>query len=255
MAHRGASLARPANTMPAFAAAVAEGADVIETDVHWTADGVLVVAHDPVVETVSDGCGRIDEMTFQALRELDFGYRFSPDGGQTYPFRGKGVMIPTFLELLHAWPNVRVNVDLKPKRARVPAFLEVVDQASAFDRVTLASFHHRTLAEARSRCPKLATSASTREVVEFLAGIPTWKARLGLGRKVPYVALQVPNKAYGRTVVDARFVRRARAIGVEVHVWTVDDPDEMRRLIALGVDGIVTNSPSTLRKIVLDSPV
>lgn len=180
--------------MPAFAAAVAEGADVIETDVHWTADGVLVVAHDPVVETVSDGCGRIDEMTFQALRELDFGYRFSPDGGQTYPFRGKGVMIPTFLELLHAWPNVRVNVDLKPKRARVPAFLEVVDQASAFDRVTLASFHHRTLAEARSRCPKLATSASTREVVEFLAGIPTWKARLGLGRKVPYVALQVPKQ-------------------------------------------------------------
>lgn len=253
MAHRGASDVAPANTLPAFAAAIAAGADVIETDVHWTADDVLVIAHDPAVDAVSDGEGRIADFTLSELRHLDFGYRFSPDGGLTFPYRGKGVTIPTFRELLERWPNARINVDLKPKRAQVASFLKILDDARALHRVVLASFHHQTLVEARLRCPQLATSASTREVVAFLASGALCRSRLYRQKRPPYLALQVPYETYHRRVVTASFVHRAHRMGVEVHVWTVDDVNEMKRLIHLCVDGIVTNSPSALRKILLDS--
>lgn len=245
MAHRGASSQAPGNTLLAFAAAVAAGADVIETDVHWTRDGVLVVAHDDTVDAVSDGTGRIDTMTFQALRQLDFGYRYTEDGGSTFPFRGLGVRIPAFQELLIRWPTLKINVDLKPKRANVPSFLQVVDEVRGLDRILLASFHHATLNEARARCPALATSASPREVAQFVAGLllsrrPTPSAR------VPYAALQVPVRVAGRHLVTERFVERAHHMGTPVHVWTVDDKAEMHRLISAGVDGIVTNRPDLL---------
>ncbi|SDW19792.1 glycerophosphoryl diester phosphodiesterase [Alicyclobacillus hesperidum] len=251
IAHRGASLHRPANTLDAFRLALDMGADVLETDVHWTRDGVLVVSHDEVVDTVSNGQGRIADMTYAELLRLDFGYRFSPDGGKTFPFRGQGVRIPTFLELLKGFPNCTINVDIKPRDARISEFLRVVDAVGALERIILASFHHATLLEARSRCPRLRTSASVREVASFLLA-----SRMGIRRtkhRLPYVALQVPRERYGITVVDQTFVDRAHAAGVEVHVWTIDDPDEMRRLIDLGVDGIVTNSPQTLQSVLLES--
>ncbi|EJY55240.1 glycerophosphoryl diester phosphodiesterase [Alicyclobacillus hesperidum URH17-3-68] len=251
IAHRGASLHRPANTLDAFRLALDMGADILETDVHWTRDGVLVVSHDEVVDTVSNGQGRIADMTYAELLRLDFGYRFSPDGGKTFPFRGQGVRIPTFLELLKSFPNCTINVDIKPRNARISEFLRMVDAVGALERIILASFHHATLVEARSRCPRLRTSASVREVASFLLA-----TRMGVRRtkhRLPYVALQVPRERYGITVVDQTFVDRAHAAGVEVHVWTIDDPEQMRHLIDLGVDGIVTNSPQTLQSVLLES--
>lgn len=247
MAHRGASLRAPANTMPAFAAAIEDGADVIETDVHVTKDGVIVVAHDEVVDAVSDGSGRIDQMTYAELETLDFGYRFTQDGGETFPFRHRGIRIPTFLELLEAWPETRMNVDLKPKHASVSALIQTLYEGHAIERTTLASFHHQILRESRARCPSLRTSASPREVAWFLCGGVSFTP----GR-LPYVALQVPDKVQGRSLVTPKFVSRARSRQVEVHVWTVDDAKRMRELVELGVNGIVTNTPDTLRRVLLE---
>lgn len=248
MAHRGASAVAPANTFAAFEAAVQMGANVIETDVHWTRDNVLVVAHDDTVDAVSNGSGRIAEMNYKDLLALDFGYRFTLDEGKTFPFRGQGVRIPTFYELLSKMPGIRINVDLKPEIAHVSSFLRVVARANAMHRVVLASFHHRTLVEARQRCPELATSASTREVVQFLLGLQECSI-LGQRKPVSYVALQVPHRFWGHQLVNARFVRRAKRQGVAVHVWTVDHPADMERLIALGVNGIVTNEPNVLKAV------
>ncbi|GMA58636.1 hypothetical protein GCM10025858_31390 [Alicyclobacillus sacchari] len=129
IAHRGASRSALTNTLPAFRLALDMGSDVLETDVHWTQDGVLVVSHDDVVDAVSDGHGRIADMTYAELLRLDFGYRFSPDAGKTFPFRGQGVRIPTFRELLDGFPNCTINVDIKPRDARVSELIKIVDAA------------------------------------------------------------------------------------------------------------------------------
>ncbi|MFB5190432.1 glycerophosphodiester phosphodiesterase [Alicyclobacillus fastidiosus] len=249
MAHRGASMRAPANTWPAFELAWKMGANVIETDVHWTKDDRLVVCHDDVVDRVTEHTGRIRDLTYGELRTLDFGYRFTLDEGKTFPFRGKGVQIMTFDELLERLPDVRVNVDLKPKEPRVASFLRILDEHNAFHRVMLASFSHQTLVEARARTPRVATSASTREVVEFLLRIPSLLRLFGRDAKVPYLALQVPRSAWGRPLVNRHFVERAKAIGVAVHVWTVNDEKQMQELVEAGVDGIVTDCPDICLKV------
>lgn len=250
-AHRGASREAPQNTMPAFELAVRQGADVIETDVHWTKDRELVICHDPRIDAVSDGCGEIADMTYAELLRYDFGFWFTPDGGRTYPYRGRGVRIMTLRELLRAFPNTPLNVDLKPKCAHVSLFLRVLEEEGALERVTLASFHHRTLIEARARRPRLRTSASPLEVARLMAiARAGWTPRKRL--RAPFQAVQVPIRQYGLKVVTPRFVRLAHDLSVEIDVWTVDDPDMMRDLIRQGVDGIVTNSPQILQKLLLE---
>ncbi|WP_236017720.1 glycerophosphodiester phosphodiesterase [Alicyclobacillus suci] len=247
MAHRGASRVAPANTWPAFEMAIKMGANVIETDVHWTKDDQLVICHDPMVDGVTEGTGYIRDLTYAQLCALDFGYRFTRDGGETFPFRGKGVRIVRFAELLERLPDVRVNVDLKPARPRVAAFLQILDEHKAFERVMLASFSHQTLVEARARNARIATSASTREVLGFLLRGPELRRAMGYKAKVPYLALQVPRTVWGRPLVNRNFVRRAHAIGVQVHVWTVNDARQMIDLMEAGVDGIVTDCPDICR--------
>ncbi|SIS78344.1 glycerophosphodiester phosphodiesterase [Alicyclobacillus vulcanalis] len=251
LAHRGASLEAPQNTLPAFHLAVRQGADAIETDVHWTKDREIVICHDHRIDAVSDGRGEIAEMTYEELLRYDFGYWFTADGGRTYPYRGRGVRILTLREALRAFPSIHFNIDLKPKRPHVGLFLRALEEEDALARVTLASFHHRTLAEARARCPRLRTSASPQEVARVLAMVRAgWRPRAGV--KPSYQALQVPYRRYGLTVVTRRFVEAAHQMGVEVDVWTVDDPAEMLALVRQGVDGIVTNSPQILQKLLLE---
>ncbi|WP_231862872.1 glycerophosphodiester phosphodiesterase [Alicyclobacillus mali (ex Roth et al. 2021)] len=250
-AHRGASHEAPENTLPAFQVALHQGADVIETDVHWTKDGELVICHDARIEGVSDGAGAIADMTYEELLRYDFGYRFTRDGGRTYPYRGRGIRIPTLREALRAFPGVHFNVDLKPKRPHVGLFLRMLAEEDSLHRVTLASFHHRTLAEARARCPQLKTSASPLEVARVLA-LARLGGAFGGQLRMPFAAVQVPMRQHGVRVVTTRFVEFAHRCGLEIDVWTVDDPNVMRELIRQGVDGIVTNSPQILQKLLLE---
>ncbi len=239
MAHRGDSVRAPANTMVAFAMAVDAGADVLEIDVHWTKDDAVVVSHDATVDAMSDGHGAIADMSLAQLKELDFGYRFSDDGGKTFPYRGKRVAIPTLREVLRTFPDVRVNMDIKPRRlGSLATLMSDIDESRALARVLVASFHHETLRVVRRMNLSVATSASPREVAAFVLGV---KLRAHVVGRSPYVALQVPASVGTMAVVTPAFVRAAHQRGVAVHVWTVDDATTMESLFDLGVDAIVSN--------------
>ncbi|QSO49151.1 glycerophosphodiester phosphodiesterase [Alicyclobacillus mengziensis] len=247
-AHRGASGEAPENTYAAFAMAVEMGADAIETDVHWTKDGVIVVAHDADVSRMTNGQGRIEELTYAELHELDFGYRFTPDGGESYPYRGKGLTIMRFRDLLQEFPDLPINVDLKPKvHPLLSQYIREVYESDGVERVMTASFHHDVLQRLRQQNTNLSTSASPREIASFLL-----RQRLGVGvsGKVPHQALQVPPMMYGIRVVTEGFVRAAHRASAKVHVWTINVVEEMKQLLDMGVDGIMTNHPDRARFVV-----
>ncbi len=252
LAHRGASQEAPANTRPAFDLALQQGADVLETDVHVTRDGEMVVCHDPVVDAVSDGMGAIAQCSLSELKRLDFGYRFTPDEGVSYPFRGKRVEILTLTELLTLYPQTIINVDLKPRSGvSVRKFLSILDACDAWSRVVVASFHQSNLHRVRLAHPAIVTSASTNEVARFLVA---YYANIR-PRQWPFQVLQVPVRTGKIRIVSARLVERARQQGLPVDVWTVDDEESMRALYQLGVRGLVTNRPllaSRVRKEFLD---
>jgi glycerophosphoryl diester phosphodiesterase len=247
LAHRGDSLHAPENTLPAFHLAAALGVDALETDVHWTKDGVIVVCHDETVDRTSDGQGAIRDRTLAELRKLDFGYSFTTDGGQTYPFRGKGIQIPTLHEVLTTFPDLRVNIDIKTEHPEsLQSFIHEVFRVGAEHRVLAASFHDGVLRQLRAMNQTIATSASTLETAKFCGRL--W-LHLGAPTNLPYGALQVPVRSHGLQIVTEGFIKMAHSVGTKVHVWTIDDEFTMKALLELGVDGIVSNDPSLAVKV------
>ena len=169
IAHRGDSKNYPENTLDAFLSAARMGIDVIETDVHLSKDGVLVIWHDPSLDRNTDGSGSIESHTYQELLRYDAGYTFTKDGGKTFPFRGKGVKLCTVSEALKACPDERFNVDLKSKNtAIVDEFIRVVRENKAEDRVVCASFHYKNLKLMRKKAPDIMTSITTLEVIPLV---------------------------------------------------------------------------------------
>src|SRR5438067_921841 len=228
-AHRGGASEAPENTMPAFEHAVRLGYRYIETDVHVTSDGELLTFHDDVLDRATDGRGRIDQLPWSTVQ------RARVDGQEP---------IPRLEDLLGTWPDVRVNIDPKHDGA-VPALVEALERCNAVDRVCIGAFSDRRLARVRRLLgPRVCTSLGPRSVARLRAasyGVPTGP--------LPSSCAQVPAHVRGVTVVDARFVKCAHARGVKVHVWTIDDRDEMVRLLDLGVDGIMTDRPAVLREV------
>jgi glycerophosphoryl diester phosphodiesterase len=230
-AHRGGAAAGDENTTAAFARAVAAGYRYLETDVHTTADGVVVVFHDPTLERV---LGRPDRVT--ALRWADLATLRV----------GGAAAVPRLDELVAAWPDVRFNIDVKSDAAVEPT-VAALRRVGALDRVLLASFDDRRLGRLRGAAgPLVATSLAAREAAALWAG-----ARLGVRRRVPAgaVAAQVPVRHGRFTVVTRRFVAYAHRLGLDVHVWTVDDPVLIHHLLDLGVDGIMTDHIDVLRDV------
>jgi glycerophosphoryl diester phosphodiesterase len=246
-AHRGGGGRWPQNTLYAFNQAAKLGVDALETDIHTTADGVIVVCHDPTVDETTNGHGQIHGMTLAQLKQLDAGYRWTADGGQTFPFRGQGITIPTFEETAAAFPNLRINVDIKQNAPSiVEPFVQLLRRLGCQERVMVGSFHDRELRLFRRICPEVGTSAGVEETRLFyftsLAGLT------GLLRPA-YRAFQVPEYAGRIHLVTPAFIRAAHARGIEVHVWTVDEEADMRRLIEWGVDGLVTDYPDRLMEL------
>ncbi len=247
LAHAGGALLWPDDTLLAFDGAARLGADVLELDVHETADGEFVVIHDDTVDRTTDGSGAVSSLTMRELRELDAGYRWTPTGPRAdasasdYPYRGQGVTLPTLGEVLSAFEGLAVNVEIKQDDADVARRLcDYLRERQATTRVMVGSFHGRALAAFRNACPEVATSASQAEVAFFVA---LEKLRLSAVLTPPYDALQVPRTYSGIEVVTPHFVAAAHARGLQVHVWTVNDEAEMRELVAMGVDGIITDRP------------
>jgi glycerophosphoryl diester phosphodiesterase len=247
MAHRGGEGVWPSNTLYAFQQAAALGADVLELDIHATRDGVLVVRHDPFVESTTDGQGYISQLTLAEIQCLDAGYTWTADGGQSFPFRGQGITIPTLEAVLAAFPNLRLNIDIKPEDPAVVApFVALLRKYDKVAQVMVGSFHDRQLRLFRRLCPEAETAAGVHETLGlFLLN----KIGLGALYRARAQAFQIP-ECYGRLrVVTPGFIRAAHAHGMQVHVWTVDEEQDMRRLIDWGVDGIITNYPGQLREV------
>lgn len=247
IAHRGGAGLWPENTLFAFQNAVRIGADVMEFDVHATSDGELVVIHDATVDRTTDGLGRVDEMTWDALRELDAGYRWTADDGVSYPFRGMGLRVPSLEEVLRALPDTRMIIELKnvSDAARI-RFSEAIVKGPFPERKVIASFQSETVQYIRDQCPGIATSSTAGEVLRF------WVLNaLGLGFAfVPGgETMQVPPRLQDLTLVSARFVSGAHRHNVDVYVWTINEEAEMKRLVDHGVDGIMTDFPDRLLQV------
>ncbi|MGW4288927.1 glycerophosphodiester phosphodiesterase [Streptomyces sp. NPDC004673] len=235
-AHRGGAAEGTENTVAQFRRAVELGYRYIETDVHLTADGTLVAFHDDSLDRVTDGTGRVADLPWAEVRQARVG--------------GKEP-VPLFAELLETFPEVRWNVDVKAEAALLP-LLELVGRADAWDRVCLGSFSEARVRRAqRLAGPRLATSFGTLGVLGLR--LRSW----GLPAPVrgSAVAAQVPEAQSGVPVADRRFVRAAHALGLQVHVWTVNEPERMHRLLDLGVDGIMTDHIDTLREVMEDRGV
>jgi len=242
-AHQGGDHLWPGNTMLAFENAVALGVDVLELDTHVTADGVVVVIHDDTVDRTTDGSGAVAAMTLEELRDLDAAYRWRPPGGAdgVFPHRGEGHVVPTLAEVLEAFPTVGVNIDMKALEPRVPQLTcDVVRAAGRSDSVMVASFHDANLATFRQACPEVATSAGPGEVRDFYAFNLAFLGRWTLPAAD---AFQVPVRQGSIEVVTPRMVRGLRERNVRLDVWTINDEAEMRRLLDLGVSGIITDRP------------
>lgn len=231
-AHRGGAGDWPENTMPAFEGAVALGYRHLETDVHLTADGVLLAFHDDLLDRVTDRQGEIAALPWSEVRRARVAGR-EP--------------IVRFEDLLGAWPDVCVNVDPKHDRCVEP-LAEAIRRSGAVDRVGVGSFSDRRLTRLRGLLgPRLCTALGPRGVARLRTasfGVPA--GRFGSARCV-----QVPPAARGRTLVDERFVQAAHQHGLQVHVWTIDDPAEMGRLLDLGVDGVMTDRPGVLKEVLV----
>ena len=146
MAHRGGQGLWPPNTLHAYERACELGVDVLEMDIHMTADGSIVVRHDPTVDATSNGQGAIADLTLEEIKSLDAGYRWTADGGTSYPFRGRGITIPTLVEVLEAFPDIRLNIDIKPEQPEIlPVFARLLADYNRLDTVLVASFHDRQI--------------------------------------------------------------------------------------------------------------
>lgn len=241
MAHRGGSKLAPENTLYAFRRAVAWWrADVLEIDVQPTRDGDALVMHDPTVDRTTDGSGPVSSFTVAELKRLDAAHRFTPDGGASFPLRGTGVGLSTLREVLTELPHARVNVEIKDARAQ-QAVWDAVHDLHAVHRVLIAAGDRNN----RSRFHDYPgpVSAGKQDALAFYGLHLARAARLW----TPTVdAFQIPETHGGRRVLDRRMVAGLQAHGVAVHVWTIDEPDDMRALLALGVDGIISDRPSVL---------
>lgn len=243
-AHRGASGTCPENTMESFRTAVDLGAEGFELDIHRTTDGHLVVFHDDTLERTTDGSGAVHEQTLDALRERDAGFRFSPDGGGTFPFRGTGVRIPTLEEVLTAFPSIPVIIEIKQVSPPLEEDLaRLLRRTGAAERCLVFSLEQDPLTRYRDLEPEQPTGFGPQDVSEFLRrmGSDHWD-----DYRPPAVAFAVPPTWHGTQIVSRPFVDAAHGFGCEVYVWTVNDPDRMQALLDLGVDGLITDFPERL---------
>jgi glycerophosphoryl diester phosphodiesterase len=244
-AHRGASAERPENTLPAFERAVELGVDALETDVQVTRDGVPIIAHDETAARMAAVPAAWTDLDLADARRLDLGWGFVAADG-TRPFAGQGIHVTTFEELLDAFPDVRINVDIKGDPRAIDVMLDLIERKGATERVTVASFQTKIAVAVRRRGYRGETALSQGEVITLL-GMPAlmWKQLPWTG-----TAAQVPVKQGGIRFDRTAFIAKCHLLGLRVDFWVVDDREEASRLLQLGADGIMTNDPATMRGLV-----
>jgi glycerophosphoryl diester phosphodiesterase len=257
-AHQGGAWEGPSSTLYAIGTAIEAGATGIELDVHATADGQLVVCHDPTVNRTTNGTGLIAELDFDALRTLDNAYWWAPGADVSpglepdrYPFRGRApddrrFRVALLEEVLEEYPGVVLNLDIKQTAPVVApyeqALAAMLRRFRRVDDVIVASFIDSATDTFSSFAPEVPTSAGTVAIAAFLQSVRAEETPAPMR----HVALQVPASYGDVALVDQRFVEVAHEQGLAVHVWTIEEEPEMERLCGLGVDGIITDRPTAL---------
>lgn len=238
VAHRGSRFLWPENTMAAFAGAVATGAQQVETDLRVTSDGVVVCIHDTTVDRTTDGSGHVSQLDFARISRLDAGSRHR--GPEGFSHRGEGLAVPALAELVTSFPALELVLDIKTP-AVIPGLVGIFASHKLYDRAVVGSFRESWLRDIRRMSGgRIRTSVGAGAVRRWLAAPKR--------RPAPH-ALHVPLQYMGVRVVDDRLLDSARRAGVPVYVWTVNQPSEMRRLMGLGVTGIVTDRPDLARSL------
>ncbi|MBW2336801.1 MAG: glycerophosphodiester phosphodiesterase [Deltaproteobacteria bacterium] len=247
IAHRGGRSLGPENTLYTFKRAVELGTNVLEMDLQTTSDGALVILHDRKVDRTTNGTGAVDGFTLSDLKKLDAGFRWSPENSRSYPMRNKGVTIPTLTEVFKDFHDTRINIEIKSSQVNtIQNLCRSIRDNRMSQKVMVACFDAGKLGEFRSICPEVATSAGASEAAIFY-----WLqwANLESAYSPNAQALQVPETYGDHRIATRRFVDAAHARNMRVHVWTVNQVEAMQRLIDLGVDGIMTDYPERLVKI------
>jgi glycerophosphoryl diester phosphodiesterase len=281
IAHQGGEIEAPTNTLFAFKTALQKGSDVLELDVHATADRQLVVLHDATVDRTTNGMGRVDEKTVAQMKELDAAHWFVPDCGTchdrpdaSYEYRGYATgerplpeeleeagfvpndfRIPKLREVFETFKGVMINIEIKSTDPDTEGYEELLaDLLAEFDRTTntiVVSFLDNAIERFKVHAPDVHTATATGETGAFWA---TTQGPLPGAPNPRYQALQVPITFNGITVVNADFVRDAHANGLAVHVWTINDRPTMEWLISIGADGIMTDRPTLLEDVLQSLP-
>lgn len=238
--HRGASGRFPENTLRSFREALREGATHLELDVHMSADGKVFVLHDPTLDRTTDATGEARRLDWSALAAVDAGCK-----GPREPRAREA--IPLLADVLAGFPDVPLNIEVKQAEPpMVEAFFAVLDAHDARDRVLVAAENHDIMLAIRAFAPDAVTGFSSREVLGFIleGSNPDYRP--------PGFALQVPESFDSMPIVTDAFLERAKRLGVEVHVWTVNDAADASRLLAMGVDGIMSDLPGDLSSVIAD---
>lgn len=242
IAHGAGQGLQPKNTLEAALMATQVGADIIEIDIHATRDGVLVLSHDDTVDDMTNGSGLIREMDFAQLQQLDAAQGFLVEKNR--PLVGRGIRIPALSAVFDALPAAHYIIEIKqPEPPIHDALCQLVRQRGMQNQVLVGSFFTEPLAAFRRACPEVATSMSQGEVTQLVL-----LEKIGLSHlyDLPGVALQLPMTSGGITIVTDSFLAAMQARGVRVQIWTINSLDEMRALMAMGVDGIITDYPDRL---------
>lgn len=249
-AHRGGALLWPGNTILAFDEALKLGADVLEMDVRSTKDGILILLHNPTVDETTDGSGAVADWKWEDLQRLDAGYRWGP---VEFPYRGKGVVIPALEEVFERYRDRDVKMNLEIKQITpsiVDRFCDLVRRYDMGNRVLIASFSTSVLRKVRARLLGVATSASTWEASVFY--LLHW-LNLTDRYHLPVRALQFWSNVGPFPIITKSLVIAVHRYGLEIHGWTVNSPKEMKRLIGLEVDALITDHPQLLIEQITDT--
>ncbi|MCO6056511.1 glycerophosphodiester phosphodiesterase [Pseudomonas sp. MOB-449] len=241
IAHRGGRGLWPENTLFAFERAATLKVDMLEMDLRRTRDGELVVLHDARVDRTTNGDGKVADLTLAEVQALDAGYRWSADGGESHPYRGQGIRVPTFGEVLERLPEQAKVVEIKvPDVGMEEQLCALLDEHEQRDRVLVGSFHERSLKRFREVCPGVATSAGPTSV-RLLVTL-NW---IGLGSLVSpsYQALQIPERSGGLQVASDSLMKTALQRGLAVQMWTINEQPAMRHLLDMGAHGLITDYP------------
>lgn len=255
LAHRGSRLLAPENTRCAFDLALSHDSDVLEIDIRLSRDKQIIVTHDATVDRTSNGSGRVIDFTLIDLKKLDAAYRFSDLNGNQY--RGTGERFMTLQELMQAYPDTRINIDIKDEDTTAAQILaQLLIKSDSVYRVNVGSFHSSTIQAFRRAAPMISTAATQREVAKLY--MRSWLANRNAApehqtlEKQSFNVLQIPRFYRGLPLATHRFIGFVHQHNLPIMYWTVNDPNTMRRLLELGANGIVTDRTDLAQKVFLE---